>query len=235
MCQWLGLSILMGVIRKSDTKDYWSTDPLIATPYFGSIMSRNRYLEIARFLHLSDNSVELPPDTSAHKVRLKKLGSLVECVNASFQAAHVPGEFVSLDEIMVPFKGRTYLKQYMPKKPIKWGIKIWGLADPTNGYVCNLDVYTGKDEEHDDWKLGLGGNVVCALVSQAGYTHTNRSIVADNFFTSVGLAVRLRMLGCYMVGTTQTNRKFFSGDTTRNEKGQTRRLEGGRDQGSVSS
>ena len=32
----------------------------------------------------------------------------------------------------------------MPKKPRKWGIKIWKIADGANGYVSNLKVYTGK-------------------------------------------------------------------------------------------
>ena len=30
---------------------------------------------------------------------------------------------------MVPFKGRSTLKQYMPKKPVRHGFKVWMLAD----------------------------------------------------------------------------------------------------------
>ena len=47
---------------------------------------------------------------------------------------------------MVGFKGRLAWIQYMPKKPRKWGIKIWTLADAANGYVSNMKVYTGKLE-----------------------------------------------------------------------------------------
>ena len=32
----------------------------------------------------------------------------------------------------------------MPKKPIKWGIKAWVLADSLTGYVCNFKWYTGE-------------------------------------------------------------------------------------------
>ena len=45
---------------------------------------------------------------------------------------------------MIPFKGRLSLKQYMPLKPVKRGIKVWECADSSNGFVCDLEVYTGK-------------------------------------------------------------------------------------------
>lgn len=50
----------------------------------------------------------------------------------------------SIDEAMIPFKGRTSLKQYIPNKPIKRGIKVWVRADAENGYVCQFEVYVGK-------------------------------------------------------------------------------------------
>lgn len=51
----LGLTINMGHVRKGSLESYWSTDPLLATPLFGNIMSRNRYLQILRFLHFANN------------------------------------------------------------------------------------------------------------------------------------------------------------------------------------
>ena len=37
-------------------------------------------------------------------------------------------EYSAVDEIMIPFKGRSGIKQYMRKKPHKWGFKLWGRA-----------------------------------------------------------------------------------------------------------
>ena len=48
---------------------------------------------------------------------------------------------------MIPFKGRSSMKQYMPKKPVKRGFKIWMRADAVNGYVSELDVYIGKKKK----------------------------------------------------------------------------------------
>jgi hypothetical protein len=39
MKKFLGLILLMGQGRKDNLKDYWSTDPTIATPVFSQTMS----------------------------------------------------------------------------------------------------------------------------------------------------------------------------------------------------
>ena len=39
---------------------------------------------------------------------------------------------------MIPFQGRSTLKQYMPAKPVKRGIKVWCRADTHNGYMCEF-------------------------------------------------------------------------------------------------
>ena len=44
--KFLGLILLMGQIRKSHWKEYWSTDPLIETPIFRKIMTRRRFEQI---------------------------------------------------------------------------------------------------------------------------------------------------------------------------------------------
>ena len=47
----------------------------------------------------------------------------------TFLEQYIPGKKVSIDEAMVKYKGRVFFRQYMPKKPIKWGIKVWILAE----------------------------------------------------------------------------------------------------------
>ena len=46
-----------------------------------------------------------------------------------------------MDEAMIKFQGCSTLEQYMPKKPIKHGIKVWVLGDSTNGYFSRFDIY----------------------------------------------------------------------------------------------
>lgn len=51
----LALTINMGLLWKPEIKQYWSTDPLCATPFWGDYMARDRYLAILGFFHLVDN------------------------------------------------------------------------------------------------------------------------------------------------------------------------------------
>ena len=48
---------------------------------------------------------------------------------------------------MVSFKGRIWFIQYMPKKPTKWGMKAFVLADAISGYTYNWILYTGNDHD----------------------------------------------------------------------------------------
>ena len=49
-------------------------------------------------------------------------------------------------------------------KPVKFGLKLWVLADSLNGYKYDFDTYIGKKGEHLH-EQGLGYTVVMKLVS----------------------------------------------------------------------
>ena len=54
------------------------------------------------------------------------------------RTSFIPGQNLSVDEAMIKYKGRSQIKQCMPKKPIKRGFKIWMLANFDSGYVINI-------------------------------------------------------------------------------------------------
>lgn len=51
----IGVTIAIGIVRLPEMSDYWCRQLLIQTPWFGKICARNRYIEILRYLHLTDN------------------------------------------------------------------------------------------------------------------------------------------------------------------------------------
>ncbi|KRX59732.1 Conserved oligomeric Golgi complex subunit 4 [Trichinella sp. T9] len=55
----------------------------------------------------------------------------------------LPGNEI-LDERLYPFKGRCQFRQYMPKKPAKYGIKFWVACCSKSSYAWNMQIYTGK-------------------------------------------------------------------------------------------
>lgn len=66
---------------------------------------------------------------------------------------------------LVPFKGKSSIKQYNPKKPKRWGCKICVLSD-SNGVVYNFDIYSGPILPVDGMPdIGASGNIVFKLVN----------------------------------------------------------------------
>ena len=48
----IGLNIAMGILRLPQVRDYWSTSKILATPWFPSVMARDGFFIILRYLHL---------------------------------------------------------------------------------------------------------------------------------------------------------------------------------------
>ena len=109
-----------------------------------------------RFLQFVDNNHLVPRDDPSYD-RLGKIRPLIEHLGERFEALYNPTQNVAVDEAMIKFQGRSSLKQYMPMKPIKRGIKVWVLADSANGYFHKFDIYTGKQKKR---QVGLGEYVV---------------------------------------------------------------------------
>ena len=97
-----------------------------------------------------------------------------------------------MDEAMIKFQGRSSLKQYMPLKPVKWGIKVWVLGDSHNGYFSKVQVYTGKAESPEK---ALGARVVKELAEHL--RGKNHHVFFDNLFTNKQLLVVLEEEGIY--------------------------------------
>jgi len=62
-----------------------------------------------------------------------------------------PGAWMTLDESMIFFEGTSELRQYNPKKPVKFEMKVNDLADAETGYMLNWHVYLGNGSKttHD--------------------------------------------------------------------------------------
>ena len=94
------------------------------------------------YLHLNDNESQ-PTRGSPHYDKLYKVRPYLDTLVRNFRKAYTPQQNLSINESIISYKGRPWI-QYMPKKPTKWGMKAWCLADSNNGYIWNLKIYTGK-------------------------------------------------------------------------------------------
>ena len=109
---------------------------------------------------------------------------------------------MSVDERMIPWKGRSTLKQYMPDKPTKWGIKLFAACDVATSYLFNLEVYTGALPGQGE--VGLTQAVVTRMMQ--AHQQQQYVVYTDNFYTSPSLADALTAQSIGLVGTLRLNR-----------------------------
>ncbi|XP_050706783.1 piggyBac transposable element-derived protein 3-like isoform X2 [Eriocheir sinensis] len=175
--QWLGCSFFMSVSKIPNTRLHWSSYTM--SDAVSSVMSRNRWEEIKSHLHLVNNNTIDKTD------KLCKVRMLVDHLRQEFRKVPMI-EHLSIDEQIVPFKGASSMKQYNPKKPSKWGYKIFVLADD-KGYVYDFRPYTGKIDpvdKNDVPDLGPSANAVLHLAEVIPY-HKNHKLYFDDWFNSL--------------------------------------------------
>lgn len=118
------------------------------------------------------------------------------------------GEFVTIDEMLHPFRGRCGFVQYMPQKPAKYGVKIYALCDSKTYYTWNFELYCGVQRDGPYKTSNKPFDIVKRLVEPIKKTH--RNVTTDNYYTSYPLAQYLLQNGLTLIGTIKkkTKKKF---------------------------
>ena len=163
-------------------------------------------------LHFVDND-NLPARGEEGFSRLQKVDPVISALKDRFKSTYYPHCQLSVDEAMIPFKGRSSMKQYIPLKPVKRGFKVWAMADALNGYLYDFNVYTGATGERE---TALGKKVVLTLSESIKGRH--HQLFFDNFFTSISLLDKLLAQGTYGCGTIRSNRKNFPSEVSEEAK-----------------
>ena len=100
-----------------------------------TLMTRDRFLHILRFLHFVDNSRR--PYPGEEYDRLWKIRTVFDTLNQAYPKFYNPSEHLVVDEVIVKFQGRVIFRQYKPKKRNRFGIKIYKLCDKS-GYTYGM-------------------------------------------------------------------------------------------------
>ena len=113
--QFIGILFITSIIRMPSVRDYWD----LATRYekIANVMPVRRFEQIKRFLHFNDNEA-IPKECPD---RLYKIRPLIDLLKEKFRQ-FTPSEYICIDEQMVPFKGRSTLKQYNPHEAKEMGL-----------------------------------------------------------------------------------------------------------------
>jgi hypothetical protein len=121
---WIGISMLMGVKLLPNHQAYWKrSNPFMHCHVISNCMSRSRFERLTACLHIVDDR-GFPNHRDPNYDRLGKIRWLLEKVRRSFEKNWNLGQMCTVDEMMIRYKGKYCpIRQYMPKKPCKWGDK----------------------------------------------------------------------------------------------------------------
>ena len=132
----------MGLIVLPELEVYWYTSWISEVSFFARVMPRDRFELIIWLLHVGSTM------TTGTTRRIDKVETLLNLLIPTFQASYNIGKHVAIDETMVGFRGRFLAKQYMPKKPTKWGINAFTMVDSSTGYMCNIMLHWIEQVQH---------------------------------------------------------------------------------------
>jgi hypothetical protein len=102
--------------------------------------SENRFHFLLRSLRF-DNI-----NTRTQRSKTDKLAPIRDFLTkfiSNCQNSYSLGECTTIDEMLVAFRGRCSFIQYMAKKPVKYGLKIYVLCNAQTFYTYNLEIYCG--------------------------------------------------------------------------------------------
>jgi hypothetical protein len=201
----------MGLIQLPDMKDYWSQDFVCQVPFFSLIFTRKRFYEILWLLHLGT----LPQNDNSLRTRTQKVSNFLKYIDDRCREHFIPSQNISVDESVVGFKDKIFIT-YNPRKPTKWGICLYVLADSATvySYIYTFIAYHGKITTESLIKpdLPFTSRIVLHLFSNLKESCPNITgyhIFTDHFYTSPTLATELSALKCHLTGTLLSSRKTF--------------------------
>lgn len=200
----IGLLYIAGLNRsgRQNLSDLWASDGT-GVEIFRLVMSEQRFHFIQSCLCFDDDT------TREQRQQLDNLAPIRELFDTfveNCRTTYSPGEYLTIDEMLVAFRGRCKFRQYIPSKPAKYGIKIIALVDATNFYILNLEIYPGKQPAGPFTASNKPFDVVNRIVGPI--SKSNRNLTFDNWFTSYDLVQHLlNEHKLTSVGTLRKNKK----------------------------
>jgi len=207
----MALIMYMGIVQKPTMELYWSSG-ITETPFVAQVTSFNRHFLLDNCLHFVDTSKPLP-DTATHVEHcLWRIKPFFDSIVKNFRDVYIPGQNIAVDESLMLYKGRLRIKQYLPKKKARFGLKLYQLCESGSGYIWNSIVHTGRADQMElvESMDGLtSSRIVLTLVEHLlglGYL-----LFMDNFYSSPALFVQLFSRQTDAIGTARSGRRGMPG------------------------
>jgi hypothetical protein len=194
--RYLAVRIRQGIVVLPDLHQYWQDG--YCDSYIIQLMSRNRFLELHRYFHITP-----PVDRAVRQTVVEKTAPFYHQCQQLFKAYYEPGRDFALDETMIRFQGRSSWITVIKAKPTPVGYKLYTVA--SDGYLLDFRIYRGKGGYNSP--QNVLHHVVVDLVKH--WQGANRWLFCDNLYTSPDLCVELLHMGIRFCGTCRPNRSHL--------------------------
>jgi hypothetical protein len=113
-----------------------------------------------------------------------------------FNEVYKPCQQLSLDECIIPWRGRLSFRTYNLAKIVKYGVLVRAVSEALTGYICNFEVYAGQGMKLE--------NTILSVIEP--YKNMWHHIYQDNYYNSVNRAEIYMQNKVRVCGTIQKNR-----------------------------
>jgi len=149
-----------------------------------------------------DEAADLPEWLSKVKLLVNHTNSV-----SKLHCKH-PGVYLSIDEMMKLFKGRSLMTHRMRNKPIKEGYKFFAICDVETGYVWH---FIPKGRTHPTTIQQNVRDLIHSLPISDEYcnaVYADFVVGMDNYFTYPNIVADMRMNGVGVVGTARSRKQW---------------------------
>ena len=208
MLVFLAVCVYLGVVKVQNRKLIWQKGGVFHQEWIRRVMTLRRF---ECLLNAFNCCVywSLPDEELARRNAANcfwQVESMVEECNRRCAFHFKMGRAFSIDEAVIPWKGRHKARCYNPKKPAKYHLKKFSLNCAATGYVYCHYHYAGKDERRP---VGVSASVwpIKKLLDNCPALHNkNHMCATDNWYTSAQSLSYFRRQGIHCTGTIKKGR-----------------------------
>ncbi|KAK7099729.1 piggyBac transposable element-derived protein 4-like isoform X2 [Littorina saxatilis] len=199
----IGILLFLGARKQNmvSTEKIW--DSVKGSGMVRACMSRRRFQNFMTYMRFDDKSTR---SARREKDQFAPFRDMWTDFMKALSSHYIAGPLLTVDEQLVPFRGRCGFLQYLPSKPDRYGMKVFWVADAENAFPLYGIPYLGRPLGQDR-QVNLGRNIATELATP--FFKSGRNVTCDNYFTDLELAETLSKNGLTVVGTVRGNKRFL--------------------------
>ncbi|XP_071639586.1 piggyBac transposable element-derived protein 4-like [Temnothorax longispinosus] len=198
----IGTLFFIGTKKGSYTNvlELWATNGT-GIQTLRAVMGYKRFLFLLRCLRFDDKSTR---SERKQTDKLAPIRSMLDSFVRNCKNSYTVSEYVTIDEMLHPFRGRCSFVQYISSKPAKYGLKCFAMCDAKTFYTSNLEVYCKTQPSGSFNESNSPTDIVKRLVEPI--EGSNRNLTTDSWYTSLPLAEYLLGKNITFFGTMRKNK-----------------------------